>query len=42
MSGVVVISGGLGSIAADFEQLAAFASALDGAALSGSCSPRAC
>lgn len=32
MSGVVTVSGGIGSIAADFEQLAAFASALDGAA----------
>jgi hypothetical protein len=32
VSGVVTVSGGIGSIAADFEQLAAFASALDGAA----------
>ncbi|MDQ1738686.1 MAG: hypothetical protein QOE53_338, partial [Pseudonocardiales bacterium] len=32
MSGAVTVSGGIGSIAADFEQLAAYASALDGAA----------
>lgn len=32
MTGAVTVSGGVGSIAADFEQLVAFASALDGAA----------